>query len=840
MKEEQVSNIIEIDTKVENYKTNICESILKFDNIPDHIIQNEIFSYLNSNDLFMNCRGVSINWSEMIKNVWSTKIKEEMIDQVKSIDFIYEKEVLTKTYEFKLSYLINYKNLLTAYNNNANILLILFNLVQHLEDAEVKNLVTLFFSFINLQYALEYVQENQLETLKNYLTNDDNYIYFKIKILEMMIIEDNIKEMSYLIEIKNRFSLLNKDYLENISDFAKLIYSFLQGMVEYQILKVEVRELKEKIENLLKKLKETSKIWPKKKKFLEKAYKLIIFNKNSTPQIRNIIMKFEEYKIRHPLIDYNDECIKSILDLRKYLLNTPPPKINDNQYNDNNLLSDLGNENPIEEKIFENICSRRILLTKKLLIIERFAELYQKCVSKNDFNKFIVNDINLSIKEFLWCLKISANSKEENVTEISILRTKTNLDKNFDYENHIIYSIPRRMRLDNIEYERKTKEEEEINLFDNNYNENNDNNHEINEKLIKGNNSNHETNNDEEKEIMNSLSNELEKYDFLVKLSNNYHLQNNENNHDNDNQYENVYCCNCQKKQIIINENNQNEDDIEKTNINNGFNMLPCNTQMNSNKHIQSHNSLLEDKNLEFNENNNHISTQEQNKFLSKILKNHENYDNQSEIEFSNNNNTIEENRPLAYGNNIRRDNINFNKKYDYKNPELEEEVNQAEHIVSRLISGRTPNDQELISVLESKEAEVNRLRIEKDKLILRKQKTEQVLDMLKKFITLKDNMMNNKRYYRAILYLLDRVRRNENKGDDSLNLAQIINSGELEEIINLDNFETYFPDRETHEDLDNFKQLDELIKEIEIELLKQVNDIFGENSNNNNDNINN
>ena len=90
------------------------KKLLTFNDLPEHIIQNDIFNYLNSSDLFYQGRSVSTEWNEMIKSIWSTKIKDEMIDQVKSIDFVYEKEVFTKTYEFKLNYLINYKNLLTA------------------------------------------------------------------------------------------------------------------------------------------------------------------------------------------------------------------------------------------------------------------------------------------------------------------------------------------------------------------------------------------------------------------------------------------------------------------------------------------------------------------------------------------------------------------------------------------------------------------------------------------------------------------------------------------------------------------------------------------------------
>lgn len=838
---------------------------VSFNDLPDHIVQNEIFSYLSSNDLFFNGRTVSTNWNEMVKNIWSTKIKEEMIDQVKSIDFIYEKEVFTKTYEFKLNYLINYKNLLTAYNNNANILTIIYNLIPHIEDNEIRNLLLLFFEFINLQFALEYIQENQIDTLKNYLINEDNFIFFKIKILELMIIEDNLKDINYLNETKAKFSLLNKDYLENISDFAKLIYSFLQGMIEYQILKVEVKDLKEKIENLLKKLQETSKIWPKKKKFLEKAYKLIIFNKNSTPKIKKIIEKFEQCKIRHPLIDFNDECIRSILELRKNLLNNPSliRQTNENNIGENSDGNSI--DHPIDEKIFENICSRRILLTKKLWIVERFAEIYEKCLDKENDNLFIVKGNKLTLKEFLWCMKISANSQEENITEDSLMRTKNYLDKNFDYENHIIYTIPRRMQKDNIEFDRKLKDESEIKNDKENSNLENKNADENELDNI----------NDEESKTKTSLNYELEKYDFLLRLSNNYVSQKEKNENSNnqkDKECQEIYCNNCLNKNKISHNS--------KTNLKNNFSNLNENENNLSGFKIGSmpfipirkcHDGSYEDKVKTFdNENINqknlsHVQVIEDDEEDNELSENHKRLINKlieqgilaEEIQDESNNNINEDNqfaKKNSYcnhrNNRNNRDNnlIDFNDEksnFNYRDPELEEDVENAEAYVEQLcINNKENQNQELLTVLESKEAEVNKLRIEKEKLILRKQKTEQILDMMKKFILLKDNMMKNKKYYKAISYLLQRVRSNENGNSDLVNLSQIINSQELYDIINDDNFENIFDmNTENAEEIENFQQLDSLIKEIEMSLLEQVNEIFGENPNynqSNNDSNNN
>jgi len=561
--------------------------------------------------------------------------------------------------------------------------------------------------------------------------------------------------------------------------------------------------------------------------------------------------------------------------------------------------------NPIDEKIFENICQRRIMLTKKLLIVERFSDLYEKCVVKDNDRVFVVKGKLLTLKEFLWSMKISANSQEENVTEESLLRTKLNLDKNFDYENHIVYTIPRRMQRDNLDYERKAKaEQNKIDHINNNLiNENNENNDNNDNNNASGN------QDKEDKEIYKSLANELDKYEFLLRLSKNYTAGNKQDESNEGNECTKVYCENCVNNNKCINENsNLNEENnenniIEERNSSNNFRIgsmpfvpiRPCanNTHLinencdniinnqNKEKNIREIQKLENNGNEEEEEKEERELTNENYKhFFQNFRKqgllpqeNQEDEENESlalnnqntnKINF--NNSDYQQNKPPAYGYNPIRSNYPYNTSnpnestsnnlisinqsnsdYNYRDPELEEEVNQAESIVDQLhqSNGQRLNSDDLIAVLESKEAEVNKLKIEKDKLVLRKQKTEQVLEMLKKFIVLKDNMSKNKRYYKVISYLLARVRSNDNgnvnnSNYDTFNLSQIIGSGQLEEIISNENFDNFFDaSYETQEEIQNFRQLDELIKEIEVGLLKQVNDIFGDHAceNNNFDN---
>jgi len=82
-----------------------------------------------------------------------------------------------------------------------------------------------------------------------------------------------------LKDFKDDFLTLDKEYLEQINDYTKLLYSFLFGIIEFQILKCDVREIRKNIEKLIEKIHLATEKWPKKKIFYERAYKLLLYTK---------------------------------------------------------------------------------------------------------------------------------------------------------------------------------------------------------------------------------------------------------------------------------------------------------------------------------------------------------------------------------------------------------------------------------------------------------------------------------------------------------------------------------------------------------------------------------
>jgi hypothetical protein len=66
---------------------------------------------------------------------------------------------------------------------------------------------------------------------------------------------------------------------EELGNAARLLTSWLDGILEFTILKHEVIVLRLKNQKVLEKIRAISEIWPKKKEFIEGAYKLLLFTK---------------------------------------------------------------------------------------------------------------------------------------------------------------------------------------------------------------------------------------------------------------------------------------------------------------------------------------------------------------------------------------------------------------------------------------------------------------------------------------------------------------------------------------------------------------------------------
>lgn len=73
-----------------------------------------------------------------------------------------------------------------------------------------------------------------------------------------------------------------------------MLSSWLDGILEFTILKHEVIVLRLKNNKVIDQIKQISKLWPKKKAFIEGAYKILLFTRNSRRQLHYAVQLFRK------------------------------------------------------------------------------------------------------------------------------------------------------------------------------------------------------------------------------------------------------------------------------------------------------------------------------------------------------------------------------------------------------------------------------------------------------------------------------------------------------------------------------------------------------------------
>ena len=135
------------------------------------------------------------------------------------------------------------------------------------------------------------------------------------------------------------------------------------------------------------------------------------------------------------------------------------------------------------------------------------------------------------------------------------------------------------------------------------------------------------------------------------------------------------------------------------------------------------------------------------------------------------------------------------------------------------------------------KKSEIILLKRQKENLINQKKKTEQMLNILKKYMQLKENFLKNREKYKSILFVLSKLRKhniqqNENDiGDNTMDkIEQLLDTQNLENLnLNMDEISS-----EEKDELKNFDVSDELLKDIECSLMLKIKKLFQEEKNQN------
>jgi hypothetical protein len=106
--------------------------------------------------------------------------------------------------------------------------------------------------------------------------------------------------------------VLTEGVTDQMSNAARLLGSWLDGVLEYTVLKHEVIVLRLRSNKVHTRIKELSNLWPKKKSFIEGAYKILLFTKNQRRQVTWTINALRERGQLMPFMDFK-EAINRVL-----------------------------------------------------------------------------------------------------------------------------------------------------------------------------------------------------------------------------------------------------------------------------------------------------------------------------------------------------------------------------------------------------------------------------------------------------------------------------------------------------------------------------------------------
>lgn len=127
---------------------------------------------------------------------------------------------------------------------------------------------------------------------------------------------DTIPEitLNLMKKVKSDFieRIISPETTEALGNAARLLSSWLDGVLEYTVLKHEVIVLRLKSNKVHCRIKELSAIWPRKKQFIEGAYKILLFTKTQRRQVVYTINALRERGLLTHVMDFK-EAINRVL-----------------------------------------------------------------------------------------------------------------------------------------------------------------------------------------------------------------------------------------------------------------------------------------------------------------------------------------------------------------------------------------------------------------------------------------------------------------------------------------------------------------------------------------------
>lgn len=252
---------------------------MSLSDLPNELVRSFLFKYLNSYEIF-RLRSLSHNWDELVRVSWADVVKNEMAIQMSNMDILCEKNTTTKLLEFKLRYMMSYATLMQRYFNHMTLPAI--SAASRHADPELKLIMllacTLLCSHISSWSEAEvFIQSELFELSLRLFTN---------------ALSPPLRSIDDLRALRSQLPPL----IDNENSTKLVMHSWVDGAFEFNILKHEICELEHRYSRVMSKLQDIAALWPRKKLFIEKAYKIMTLSKLKE---LNMPAGIEETMIQH-------------------------------------------------------------------------------------------------------------------------------------------------------------------------------------------------------------------------------------------------------------------------------------------------------------------------------------------------------------------------------------------------------------------------------------------------------------------------------------------------------------------------------------------------------------
>ena len=410
------------------------------DKLPDYLIENYIIPYLTSDELFYKFRPLSSYYYHCARVKILIKFPEEIMKTLKKILEYNMREDPTNAFQEFFQRSIEQKRLILILTVQANPSIVINHILSNLRDERALRLIAFFYVLIKDEEMQNLIRQEKYDEIQQISLNQETINKINDKIKDSL----NDDDLDFDINDYNLvYSPLDEEFLRN-NEHTVNLFNFVTLLLNMFLTKIGFNNAKNKLNNFLEQISQTSEIWPKKKKFYEKTIALVADTQILTKDAKNMIKLFKKYEIETDLDDFN--------------------------YEKEELTEFNMNKNYNSDNVYDKIKSNRKKLNLTILRLHQIFSFFIKSIyiEKNDkekinnlyidifeIKKFKVGKFILPIEEFLYIL--SMIKKKFIINEATFLLTRNYL---YHHIYHEIYKINPPVIIDESQQNEKKDEKE--------------------------------------------------------------------------------------------------------------------------------------------------------------------------------------------------------------------------------------------------------------------------------------------------------------------------------------------------------------------------------------------